>query len=269
MEEQAKPSLEKALAKTEEDANNCIKVAHLVALSLRKLCNAAKSGNLKDLRAALDGMEKTELALRQQMATTKEGWTFAEEDHLSNGSFVAEVLATAEQRGVRIFERDDRLYCYPVLIRVLPSERAVRIDKATEKRLRPTVLVSRLKELQKRPPRFRPETFLEALYVAYDKAVKLKGKTLLASGTVVSLLDLYELFTLLPGQAKEYSRQEFARDIYLLDRSGVSTTRKGAKVRFHASTGTKLASRTLSVINESGEEKRYYGISFLLASVQE
>ena len=265
MEEQTKPSLEKALAKTEEDANASLKAARMAVLALRKLCNAAKSGNLKELRAAIDGTEKAELALRQQIATTREGWAFAEEDYLSSGSFIAEVLATAEQKGVRIFERDDRLYCYPVLIRVLPSERAVRIDKATEKRLRPTVLISRLKELQKRPPRFRPETFLEALYAAYEKAVKLKGKTLFHSGTVAPLLDLYELFTLLPGQTKEYSRQEFARDIYLLDRSRVATTRKGAKVRFPASTGTKLISRTLSVINEFGEEKRYYGISFLQA----
>ena len=82
------------------------------------------------------------------------------------------------------------------------------------------------------------------------------------SGTVIQLLEIYDLFTLLPGQSKEYSRQEFARDIYLLDRSGVVATKKGARVSFPASTGTRLVSRTLSVINEHGEEKRYYGVSF-------
>jgi hypothetical protein len=81
-------------------------------------------------------------------------------------------------------------------------------------------------------------------------------------GTVIPLLEIYELFTLLPNQAKDYSKQGFARDIYLLDRSGVTTTRKGGRVSFPASTGTKTSSRTLSVINERGEEKLYFGISF-------
>jgi len=61
---------------------------------------------------------------------------------------------------------------------------------------------------------------------------------------------------------QDYSKQELARDIYLLDRSGVVTTRKGAKVSLPASTGTKSIARTLSVINERGEEKLYFGISF-------
>ena len=58
MEEQAKPSLEKALARTEEDATNCLKAAQLVTLSLRKLCNAAKLGNLKELRVVTDGIKR-------------------------------------------------------------------------------------------------------------------------------------------------------------------------------------------------------------------
>lgn len=96
-------------------------------------------------------------------------------------------------------------------------------------------------------------------------AVKSRAKGLFPdSGTVIPLLEIYELFTLLPGQAKEYSRHEFARDIYLLDRTGVVATKKGARVSLPAS--TRLVSRTLSVINEHGEEKRYYGIAFSAAN---
>ena len=262
MEQAIKLSLEKALGKTEEDATVSLKAAQVVVAALKRLRYATRVGDLRELRAAMDGMEKAELALRQQIATAIAGWDFNGETYLANGSFTAEVLAVAEQKGVRIFERDDRLYCYPVLIRVSPAESAILIDKAKERKLRPTVLVNRLKELQKRPPRFRPEAFLEALYETYGKAVKLRGKALFGSGTVVPLLEIYVLFTLLPGQSKEYSKHEFARDIYLLDRSGVTTTKKGARVSFPASTGTKLASRTLAVINELGEEKKYYGISF-------
>ncbi|MBI4332020.1 MAG: hypothetical protein HY673_12130 [Chloroflexi bacterium] len=264
MENEVKPGLEKALAKTENDANGSLKAAQSVLAALRKIRSAARVGNLKDLRIAIDAADKAELALRQHMANGRAGWDFNEEGYLSDGSFIKEVLEVASEKGLRVFESDDRLFCYPVLIRVLPGERSALIDKTREKRLRPTVLVDYLKELQKRPPRFRPEAFLESLYSAYETAVckRSRNRELLASDPVIALLDLYELLTLLPGQSREYSKQEFVRDVYLLHRSGVHTTRKGARVSFPASTGTKIPSRTLSLINERGELKRYYGICF-------
>jgi len=146
-------------------------------------------------------------------------------------------------------------------VRVLPAEWSVQIDKAKEKKIRPGVLVNKLKELQKKPPRFRPEAFLEALFSAYQKAILVKNKGLSLTGTAIALLEIYDLFTLMPGQSREYSRQEFARDIYLLDRSGVTVAR-GYRVSFPASTGTKIPGRTLNIINELGEEKRYYAIVF-------
>ncbi|MBI4289306.1 MAG: hypothetical protein HY671_12880 [Chloroflexi bacterium] len=256
-------TLEKALAKTEEDANVSIKAAQAVVAALRRFHNAAKLGNLKELHATIESAEKAELGLRQQIATSKAGWNFNEDAYLSDGSFVREILDTSRQKGVSIFERDERLYCYPVLVRVLPGERAVQIEKTRDRSLRPAVLVDHLKELQKRPPRFQPKTFLEALYEAYRVAVRSREKGLMpAAGTVIPLLEIYGLLTLLPGQSKEYSQQEFARDIYLLDRSGEAVAKDGARVSFPASTGTKAPSRALSVINEQGEEKRYYGIAF-------
>lgn len=262
MQEAPARSLEKSLAKSESDAVASLKVAQMMLLALKKYRNALAVGNLKDLNAAMNEVEKVELALRQQIATTRAGWDFDVDSYLNSGAFVKEVLAIAEEKGICVFERDERLYIYPVLVRIIPSERVVRIDKTKEKRLRPTVLVNYLKELQKKPPRFRPEVFLEALHTVYEKVVRFKGKGLPVSGTVISLLEIYDLFTLLPGQSKEYSKQEFARDIYLLDRSGVVATRKGARVSLPASTGTKIPSRTLGIINDRGEEKLYYGISF-------
>jgi hypothetical protein len=76
-------------------------------------------------------------------------------------------------------------------------------------------------------------------------------------------MDIYRLLTLLPGQAREYSRQEFARDIYLLHRGGVDTTRSGARVSFPISRGVR--GKILTVIDENGEQRRYYGIRFTQA----
>ena len=265
MQSSDQQSLEHALRKTEVDAAATLKAGDTVRASLRRFLAAAKVGNLRDLHSSIESAEGAMALLRQQFANAKEGWNFDEEGYFAHGSYSKELIATGQQIGVRIFERDDRLYCYPALIRVSPNERAVLIDKKRERRIRPSVLVARLKELQRKPPRFRPEPFLAALFEAYSKAVAMRGKDLLGLAPVVTLLDIYELLTLLPGQTREYSRQEFARDIYLLDRSGIETVKSGARVSFPASTGTRTPGRAINVITESGEEKRYYGISFTQA----
>jgi hypothetical protein len=265
MQDGGRARLEDALAKTESDADALLKAASTLTGAVKKFRVAAQVGNLRELRPAIAAAESALAGVTRQLANARDGWDFDEEDYLANGSFVEELLAAARSMGVRIFERDDRLYSYPVLVRVLASERALQIDKSRERRLRPTVLVNHLKDLQRRPPRFRPEAFLEALYSAYVTLVRQRGKQLTNLTPVEELLRIYDLLTLLPGQSREYSRQEFARDIYLLDRSGVTTTRQGHIVSLPASTGTRSPSRTLRAIAEDGQEKMYYGISFTRA----
>jgi hypothetical protein len=257
-------NLEQALSKTEADAAATLKAADALTKSLRRFRTASRVGNLRDLHSSIEAAERAMAVLRQQFTNAKEGWNFDEEPYFANGLYSKEVIATAQRMDVRIFERDDRLYCYPALIRVSSNEKSVLIDKKRERRIRPSVLVARLKDLQRRPARFRPERFLEALFKAYSKAVATRGKELLQMARVVPLLDIYELFTLLPGQTTEYSRQEFAHAIYLLHHSGVDTTSNGARVSFPISRG--VPSKTLIVIDEAGEEKRYYGIAFAQAS---
>jgi hypothetical protein len=165
--------------------------------------------------------------------------------------------------GVNLYEHDGYLFSYPVLLKILHKERAVSIDRIRENRLRPSVLVKRLKEVQNKPLRFKPQTFLEMLYTAYSIVVAGRGKHLIGKGTVIPLLELYQLLTLLPWQASEYTRQEFGRDVYLLDKIGTITTKNDHRANFHASTGVRDVSRTLTVIAQGGREKTYYGISFV------
>ena len=266
MQSSDQQSLEQALSRTEADAAATLKAADAVRGSLRKFRASAKVGNLRELHSSIESAERAMALLRQQFANAKEGWNFDEERYFADGLYSEELIATGQQVGVRIFERADRLYCYPALIRVSSNEKAVFIDRKRQSRIRPSVLVTQLRELQRKPARFRPEPFLAALFEAYSKAVAMRGRDLVQMAPVIPLLDIYELFTLLPGQSREYSKQEFARDIYLLDRSGVETVRNGARVSFPASTGTRTPGRTISVITESGEEKRYYGITFTQAS---
>jgi hypothetical protein len=268
METDGALSLERALAQTQSDADAVMKAAAAVSAAVKRLRTAAQVGNLREMGPSITAAEQAITALSQQFANAKDGWDFDEDAYFGNGSFIRELQETADRLSVQIYEQDDRLYCYPTLVRVLPNDRAVEIDKKRERRLRPTVLVDHLKALQRRPPRSKPEPFLEALFDAYETCIpKADGRSQAPSGygRVVRLLDIYRVLTLLPGQSREYSRAEFARDIYLLDQSGITRTKSGYLVSFPVGTGSRTPASTIRTVTQEGREKLYYGIAFVEA----
>jgi hypothetical protein len=254
--------LESALQRTEADAEASLRSAAAAARALKRLRTVVHDGNLREVRSALAAAQQSIDALQEQVDTTINGWDFDEAKYFSSGVYADELLATAKRMRVAIYEQDDRLYCYPSLLRVLPAERTLLIDRTRERRLRPSIVIEHLRNLQARPPRFKPEAFLEALFKAYRALVQRQGGAKVGAGPVERLARVYELLTLLPGQAREYSSHEFARDIYLLDRSGITETRDGFAVSFPASTGTKSAAGVITAITENGQERRYWGIAF-------
>ncbi len=254
--------LEKALEKTEADAEATLKAANAVVSSLKKFRGTLKTGNIRELKKTIDSSDQAIAALKQQFSNTKDGWNFDAENHIGSRAYIEEILEMSKSLGVNIFEQDERLYCYPFLIRILPSELAIQIDKIKEKRLRPSVLVSHLKELQSKPVRFKLDVFIESLFSAYEILISSRWKDQVGKGIVIPLLDIHRLLTLLPGQTKDYSRQEFGRDIYLLDQSGITMTKRGFVISFPASTGTKSTTNIIRVITKEGKEIRYYGIAF-------
>lgn len=257
----ANGSLEAALDRTGSDLDAGSRAARTVNAAVKKARAAAATGTLRDLRASLEQAEQAAAALLDQLRAARAGWAFDEDDYLNSGDYTAEVLETARKMGVAIHQQDARLYCYPSLVRVLPGDRAVLIDRTRERRLRPSLLVAHLGDIQRRPPPFRAEAFLESISEAYRI---LTGATARGgvTGGVVRLKEIYDLLTLLPGQSREYSLQEFARDVYLLDQSGVITTRRGDLLRFEASTGARSTAATITVVTQAGQTKPYYGIAF-------
>jgi len=157
-----------------------------------------------------------------------------------------------------MFEEDDRLLCYPSIIRVVPGDALVEIDRRRERRLRPSTLIGLLSAAQQRPPRFRAAQFLESLATGYEHVVARLDKK---PDAVVRLVDIWAMLTLLPGQAKEYTRPEFARDLYLLDQSSERVTKAGRALRWHASSGTRTAG-VLTTVARTGQQQRYWGVSF-------
>lgn len=256
-------SLERALAEVEERAEHLVKNTKHMMASFKKIKEAAKVGDLGKLRKLLEEGKQATLGLGCDFLKAQENLNFDEASFLAGKAFRQELLSTAQQMGVNIYEHDGYLFSYPVLLKIHHKECAVSIDRMREIRLRPSVLVKRLKEVQNKPLRFKPQTFLEMLYTAYSIVVAGRGKHLVGKGTVIPLLELYQLLTLLPWQATEYTRQEFGRDVYLLDKCGAVGTKTGHRANFHASTGVRDANKTLTVIAQGGREKTYYGISFV------
>ena len=256
-------NLEQVLAEIEAQAGDLVKTTKQVMASFKKIKDAAKVGDLLKLRKLLEEGKSATLSLGCDFVKTQERLNFDEASYLAGKDFRQELLTTAQQMGVNLYEHDGYLFSYPVLLKILHKERAVSIDRIRESRLRPSVLVKRLKEVQNKPLRFKPQIFLEMLYTAYSIVVAGRGKHLIGKGMVIPLLELYQLLTLLPWQASEYTRQEFGRDVYLLDKIGTITTKNDHRANFHASTGVRDVSRTLTVIAQGGREKTYYGISFV------
>lgn len=254
--------LEAALAATEDEVDVALKAAAAVTRELRKAKAGAARGQVRDLRKALAAAATLATESAGAAATAEASFDFDEHEHLTSGAFAAELVALASAQDVTMVESDQRLLCYPSLIRVLPADAAVEIDHRRERRLRPSVLVDLLAAAQRKPPRFRAEPFLESLETAYDLV---RGRPDKRHGVVVPLVELWSVLTLLPGQQREYTKPEFARDLYLLDASGVSTAKSGRRLGWHASTGTR-GTGTLVTVAKSGQQQLYWGASFTQAS---
>jgi hypothetical protein len=252
-------TFEGTLSATERALDATLKAAAAVTRELRKARAGAKNGQVRDLRKALHGAQAAAAGLADEVRAASHGFDFDENEYLASGAYTKELLETAATAGVAMYEEDERLLCYPSLLRVLPTDAVVEIDRVRERRLRPSVLVGLLAAGQGRAPRFKPEAFLDSLRGGYELVVARDGK---AEEAVVRLVDVWAVLTILPGQAREYTKQEFARDLYLLDQSGLTrTARSSRQLRWSASTGTK-GTGVLTTVARSGQQQRYWGVSF-------
>ncbi len=255
----ARGTFEATFSATEGEVDATLRTATATVRELKRALAAARMGQVRDLRKALSAAQAATARLAEDTRALAGNFDFDEQAYLSSGAYVKELLAEAEAGGLAIVEDDDRLLCYPSLLRVLPSDAAVEIDKVRDRRLRPSVLVAALARTQERGVRFKTEVFLDSLRSAYE--------LLVASGSqradaVVRLVDIWSVLTMLPGQRAQYSKQEFARDLYLLDQSGVTRTARSPRtLRWAASTGTK-GTGTLVTVGRNGQQQRYWGVSF-------
>ncbi|HEY2593553.1 MAG TPA: hypothetical protein VGK33_06610 [Chloroflexota bacterium] len=261
---ESETSFESALSLAQGSAEAALKSAGTLTKELRKAKAAAATGQVRELRRALDAAAGQAGELLDSVQQTRAGFDIDETEYLASGQYAKELLAMAAERGVGMFEEDERLLCYPSIVRVIAGDSVVEVDKRRERRLRPSFLLGLLAAIQQRPGKFRAEQLLESLATGYGLVVAQGGKK---PDAVVKLTEIWSVLTLLPGQAKEYTRQEFARDLYLLDQSGIKQAKDGRTIRWHASSGTRNAG-VLTTVARTGQQQRYWGVSFTAGAEQ-
>ena len=261
-------SFEQAFSDTERAAGLAIDSVKRLGRYARALDKAAKTGNIGAIQNAKDNLDAEIEALRQ--LSLNASWPFdgEEEARYLADEYLEELRAAAEEKGLRIYERDGNLISYPSIVRIMARDRAVRIDRKRVPTIRPSHLANELLKNQNKSSGFSPARFLESLYSVYTDIVSGDSSARhLADangvGRVIPLARIYRLQTSLPGSGREYGRDDFARDIYRIDSEGPKQTRRGAVVSFPSSTGARRRTSDLfSFIGPNGVSVEYYGIRF-------
>ena len=253
-------TFEIAFSDAERSAATVARAGSAIVATAKQMQKAAQEGDIAKLRRAAERLAAATDTARQESANATTAWPFSETEekgYLAD-SYERELLEEAAKTGLAIQSRDGRLLAFPSILQVLPNDLSVRVDRKRVGAIRPSHLVKLLLANQSKRPRYTPERFLETLYDVYK--FRAGGDSL---GSVVLLADAYQALTFLPGTASEYERSDFARDIFMLDRSGVATTRSGARLSLPASTGTRGGSRNLfTFVAPDGEVVTYYGLQF-------
>lgn len=228
--------------------------------AIARLQRAVSNGNLRDLEKLFNAAQAAARATATQAAAC-EPLRFDAADYLAAaGDFLDDLKTAAAQTGVRLYERDGTIFCYPVLVRPEPANAGVRIDKKLEFNIHPTVLAATLKKLQSQEPKAKPGQFIETLFAAYELE---RAKRKVEAYIDLPLTAIYDILTLLPGTDKDYTLLDFTRDIYFLDTSDTNQTKKGYRMSLPASTvsrerGTKI----IKFVTRDGHEKQYAAIKF-------
>ena len=181
--------------------------------ALKRAQKAAHLGDLAGLKKALE--QQAEVARAAQLDQTRVAWSLTEDQErrlLEDGTFVRELRTQGERVLISITEQDGLLLCYPVVVRVDAAKRSVSIDKKPDRNIRPSVLVGHLAALQTKPPSAKPDRFIEALYKAWEYARHREAAGRLPADDV-RVTDLWAVLTVVPGSDREYTKQEFGRDL--------------------------------------------------------
>ncbi|MCY4629435.1 MAG: hypothetical protein OXE75_00880 [bacterium] len=255
-------SLEQAFADVEQEASSALDSTKKLQGLLRQLHKSSREGNVAALKRVQGRLREASTELTRAVEGAAGSWLLGDEEEVGylREGYAAELIRVAAEQGLEIHETDGQLISHPSTVRILAGDRAVRIDRKKVSTIRPSHLVELLRKNQNRPARFRPEPFLKALHEVYTALTS--GTQTPPGGVVIPLDRIYRLLTSLPGSQRDYSRTDFARDLYQLETAGATTTKAGARVFFPSSTGARSARNLFTFVGGDGREVKYFAIRF-------
>ena len=271
MEEESRASttFDAALREAEEAATVAARASAAVTSRVRKLKKASSDGNVADLRKVAAEIAPFQEQLRvcldslSQAVDAAVTWPVGESaDQSFKARYSAELCAAAEARDLAISERDGFLTTFPSIVSV-SEERAVSIDRKKVPAIRPSRVVEKLALNRRKAESYSPGQFLESLHRVYGYLSKSETSSVLPTGEgpVVPLISVYKLLTARPGASRDYTKVDFARDLYALEYRGVTRTKNGAEVFLTGSTGTRQ-SGFFSFVGPDGQEGKWSGVKF-------
>ena len=262
-------TFEQAFSDTERAADSALVSARQLSNRARALAKAARTGNIAAIRRERSNLKSAMVALSQEVDNANSVWPFQEDEeerYLQDG-YADELIAAAQDADLSVYKEDDALISYPSIVRIAPGERAVRIDDKKESGIRPSHLAKTLIENQKKTGRFRPNQVLESMYAIYSEIAgeyESGGELIGDGGRVVPLARIYNMMVVSPIVKRgEYRRTEFAFNLYAIENEGPRVTKRGYRVDFPSSTGTRRrASDLFHCVAPDGQRITYYGVRF-------
>ena len=112
--------LEPALVAFEEKIQEAQKAADLLTKALKRLKNAAGTGQIAELEKTLATLADRGRDAAEAARSLNGAWDFPIADYLAKG-YADELREEAAAQDIKLFERDGRLYAFPLLLKVEPS----------------------------------------------------------------------------------------------------------------------------------------------------
>src|SRR5262249_17892810 len=156
-------------ADTERAASAAIKSVASLVSALKQLLKAAEEGQIGNMRKAAQRVALVLQTVCRDAEDARTAWPFSieSEELYMRESYIDELLEASRVDNVRIQPLDDGYLVYPSILRIIPSERSVMIDRKKQQAIRPTRLLKAVKAIQTAKPKITSEHFLEVLHRAY------------------------------------------------------------------------------------------------------
>jgi hypothetical protein len=258
-------SVEASLDEIRAAAKRILKATKDLEATSRSLEQAAAKGEFVKLQSAVERAATLQRLIGEEVDQLRATWLLndtAVEEVLEH-KLMDEVAELLEEHGVGLHQYGSGWSASPVLLRLDAKSRTVKIDRTRLAMLRPSVIATAVVSARQRPSA-RPDQFIELLHSAYRAAV---GSISISDqptrlGSSVPLSEVYKSLTLHPDSRREYSIESFTRDLFMLDRSGVATTKNGLRMFFSSSTSSKGGGGVLTVLDDAGAPQNYFAVAF-------